>query len=70
MNVSMAAACGVGLLVLLTGCHAGPAPGVDSTTYPAGNQPSDHAGVAQGFGLGPQDFKSNGGAFGPDNGDR
>ncbi len=51
----------VGLL-LLAGCSSQP-PGTTSQSYS-----NDHTTAAGGFGLGPEDFKTNGGAFGPDQG--
>ncbi len=75
MNPTVAIA-GLGFagLLLLGGCGVstpapGAAPGAASASFPSGNSPNDHTTAATGFGLGPEDFKSNGGAFGPDEAD-
>ena len=48
--------------LLLSGCsNVPPAPGLTSQSYS-----NDHTTAAGGFGLGPEDFNTNGGAFGPD----
>ena len=47
---------------LLSGCGTPtPAPGLQSQSYS-----NDHTTTAGGFGLGPEQFNTNGGAFGPD----
>lgn len=51
----------LGALLLLGGCAATPA-----SQGPYANDISEHSTAAGGWGLGPQDFNSNGGAFGPD----
>ncbi len=51
----------LGGLLLLAGCGLPPA-----ADGPYANDFSDHSTAAGGWGLGPQDFHSNGGAFGPD----
>ena len=49
--------------LVLSGCsNVPPAPGLTSQSYS-----NDHTTAAGGFGLGPEDFNTNGGAFGPDN---
>ncbi len=53
----------IGLLLLLGGCSSGPAPGLASPSYS-----NNHSTAAGGFGLGPEDYNTNGGAFGPDQG--
>ncbi len=62
------AAAALGGVLALAGCGPGSTP-VMSASAPSGNSPSDHTTAATGFGLGPEDFKSNGGAFGPDQAD-
>ena len=57
--VTVILCCGV---VLLAGCGVSrPAPGLASPSYS-----NDHTTTAGGFGLGPEDFNTNGGAFGPE----
>ena len=51
----------LGALLLLVGCSL---PAASSGPY--ANDISEHSTAAGGWGLGPQDFHSNGGAFGPD----
>ncbi len=50
-----------GTLLLLAGCAFPPA-----SMGPYANDISQHSTAGGGWGLGPQDFNSNGGAFGPD----
>ncbi len=72
MNLSTVATVpALAALLLLAGCSGmatpeGVGPGAASASAPTGNSPDDHTTAATGFGLGPEDFKSNGGAFGPD----
>lgn len=68
LRSTMLACLAVGTL-LIAGCTTPGAPGLQSSTYPAGNDPNSHTTAATGFGLGPEDFNSNGGAFGPDQAD-
>lgn len=60
MKISIATAAGVISVLLIGGC-AEPA---DQRI--AFNDPDQHTTAATGFGLGPEYFKTNGGAFGPD----
>lgn len=47
--------------LLLGGCaYSGPNPGAADNVY------NNHTTAAGGWGLGPEDYNSNGGAFGPD----
>ncbi len=49
-------------LLSLAGCGAArPAPGLASPSYS-----DNHTTAAGGFGLGPEDYRTNGGAFGPE----
>ncbi len=55
----------LGALLALSGCGSlEPPRGLASPSYS-----NDHSTAAGGFGLGPSDFKTNGGAFGPDTAD-
>ena len=49
--------------LLLGGCaDSSPPSGITSQSYS-----NDHTTTAGGFGLGPENFNTNGGAFGPEN---
>lgn len=52
----------LGSLLVLGGCGNLGTP----ATGPYANDISEHSSAGGGFGLGPEDFHSNGGAFGPD----
>lgn len=60
-RLSLVAGVSLGVLLLIQGCalpNGDPAVGADAN--------NSHTTAASGFGLGPEDFNTNGGAFGPD----
>ncbi len=62
MRYAVAAMCSALGMVMLSGCGAPPpAPGASAPSYS-----DNHDTAAGGAGLGPDLFKTNGGAFGPD----
>ncbi len=53
-----------GALLTLLACSSEPPAGLASPSYS-----NNHTTAAGGFGLGPEQFNTNGGAFGPDTAD-